>query len=124
MAAMRAKKPALKTVLGQPSWRLASPRVEAYVTQTGGMIGPVTFDRTGKKIRPLSVAPWATEAIDKSNPEIIRALRGDFFCMPFGGNARRTAASATRCTENPRMRSGNSNRSRVSGASGRRFMPA
>ena len=78
---------ALKTVLGQPSWRVASPRVEAYVTQIGGHVGPITFDRSGAKIRPLSVAPWATEAIDKSNPPIIRVLRGDFFCMPFGGNA-------------------------------------
>lgn len=77
----------LKVVLGQPSWRLASPRVEAYVTQTGGHLGPVTFDRRGAKIKPLSVAPWATEPIDRSQPPIIRALRGDFFCMPFGGNS-------------------------------------
>lgn len=76
----------LKEVLGQPSWRLASPRVEAYVTQTGGHLGPVTFDRRGAKIRPLSVAPWATEPIDRSQPPVIRALRGDFFCLPFGGN--------------------------------------
>jgi hypothetical protein len=77
----------LKEVLGQPSWRLASPRVEAYVTQTGGQVAPVTFDRRGAKIRPMSVAPWATEALDPSEPPIIRALRGDFFCMPFGGNS-------------------------------------
>lgn len=77
----------LKTVLGQPSWRLASPRVEAYVTQVGGQIAPVTFDRAGAKIRPLSVAPWATEQLDRAEPPIIRALRGDFFCMPFGGNS-------------------------------------
>jgi hypothetical protein len=74
-------------VLGQPSWRLASPRVEAYVTRTGGHLGPVTFDRRGAKIRPLSVAPWASERLDRSQPPIIRVLRGDFFCMPFGGNA-------------------------------------
>ena len=72
---------------GQPSWRLSSPRVEAYVTQTGGHLGPVTFDRRGAKIRPLSVAPWAIERLDRSQPPIIRVLRGDFFCMPFGGNA-------------------------------------
>ena len=76
-----------KTVLSQPSWRIATPNVEAYVTETGGMIGPVTFDRRRKKIQPLSVAPWATEKLDRSTPPIIKALRGDFFCMPFGGNA-------------------------------------
>ena len=77
----------LKMVQGQPSWRLASPRVEAYVTQAGGHVGPVTFDRRGAKIRPLSVAPWATETLDRKQPPIIRVLRGDFFCLPFGGNA-------------------------------------
>lgn len=81
-----AKQPVLQKVLGQPSWRVATPRVEAFVTQTGGHLGPVTFDRRGKKIAPLSVAPWAEEELDRSTPAIIRVLRGDFFCMPFGGN--------------------------------------
>ena len=56
------------------------------MTQTGGHLGPVTFDRRGAKIQPLSVAPWATEPPDRSQPPIIRVLRGDFFCLPFGGN--------------------------------------
>src|SRR5438874_12396771 len=77
---------ALKTVLGQPSWRVASRRVEAYITRTGGHMGPVTFDRRGRKIDALSVAPWAIEKLDPATPPIIAALRGDFFCMPFGGN--------------------------------------
>jgi hypothetical protein len=81
------KRPELRKVLGQPSWRLASPRVEAFVTQTGGHLGPVTFDRRGTKIRPLSVAPWAQEPPDRSNPPIINVLRGDFFCLPFGGTS-------------------------------------
>jgi hypothetical protein len=81
-----AKRPGLRNVLGQPSWRIATPRVEAFVTETGGHLGPVIFDRRGKKIAPLSVAPWAEEDLDRSTPAIIRVLRGDFFCMPFGGN--------------------------------------
>ena len=28
----------------------------------------------------------AGERIDRSQPPVIRVLRGDFFCMPFGGN--------------------------------------
>ena len=59
----------------------------AFVTRIGGHLGPVTFDRRGRKIMPLSVAPWAAERLDLATPPIIRALRGDFFCMPFGGNA-------------------------------------
>ena len=72
---------------GQPSWRLASSSVEAFVTELGGHLGPITFDRKGRKLQPYSVAPWAEEETDPSLPSIIKALRGDFFCLPFGGNA-------------------------------------
>jgi hypothetical protein len=74
-------------VQGQRSWRLASTDVEAFVTELGGHLGPVTFERRGRKVRPYSVAPWAEEAADPGMPPIIRVLRGDFFCLPFGGNA-------------------------------------
>jgi hypothetical protein len=78
---------AKRLVLGQPSWRLASTEVEAFVTETGGHLGPVTFDRRGRKIQPLSVAPWAEEEFDPPLRPVIKVLRGDFFCLPFGGNA-------------------------------------
>ena len=85
---MTTKTPArAKIVQGQPSWRLASGQVEAFVTEQGGQLGPVTFDRTGRKIQPFSVAPWAKEKPDFKLPPILRVLRGDFFCLPFGGNA-------------------------------------
>ena len=74
-------------VRGQPSWRLASPEVEAFVTQMGGHLGPITFDRQGRRLQPCSVAPWVEEPADPSLPPVIQALRGDFFCLPFGGNA-------------------------------------
>jgi hypothetical protein len=76
-----------KTVFNQPSWRVASSTVEAYVTETGGQLAPVTFDRKGRKIQPYHIAPWWNEHVDKSVPTIVRVLRGDFFCMPFGGNS-------------------------------------
>lgn len=75
-------------VCGQPSWRLASSEVEVFVTQMGGHLGPVTFDRSGRKTRPYSVAPWAEEEFDPPLEPVIEALRGDFFCLPFGGNAK------------------------------------
>jgi hypothetical protein len=78
---------ATRIIYGQPSWRLASARVEAFVTEMGGHLGPVTFDRQNRKLQPYSVAPWAEEPPDASLPPILRALRGDFFCLPFGGNA-------------------------------------
>jgi len=76
-----------RIIHGQPSWRVASPQVEAFVTEMGGQLGPVTFNCKGRKLQPFSVAPWAEEGLDPSQPPIIKALRGDFFCMPFGGNA-------------------------------------
>jgi hypothetical protein len=32
------------------------------------------------------VAPWAEESVDASLPDLLKVLRGDFFCLPFGGN--------------------------------------
>lgn len=78
----------LRTVLGQPSWRLASSEVEVYVTQVGGQAGPITFDRNGRALQPLAVAPWAEEESAADLPPILQALRGDFFCLPFGGNSK------------------------------------
>jgi hypothetical protein len=76
-----------KMIYGQPSWRLASAQVEAFVTAAGGHLGPVTFDRKGRKLQPYSVAPWAEEPTDPTLPPLLKVLRGDFFCLPFGGNA-------------------------------------
>ncbi len=75
-----------RIVSGQPSWRVASESVEAFVTELGGQLGPVIFDRAGRKIRPYSVAPWAEEKFRPPLPPVIQALRGDFFCLPFGAN--------------------------------------
>lgn len=75
-----------KLVHGQPSWHLAGKTVEAYVTELGGHLAPVTFKLGARKVQPFAIAPWATEKVDPKLPAILRALRGDFFCMPFGGN--------------------------------------
>ena len=80
----------MKTVLmhSEPSWRVASSTVEAFVTRRGGQLAPVTFDRTGTGIQPYAIAPWVGEKLPKDMPPILQVLRGDFFCLPFGGNAR------------------------------------
>ena len=70
-----------------PSWRLKSSSVEAYVTETGGHLAPVVFDRKRHRFQPYSVAPWCCEKLP-DQPRIIQVLRGDFFCLPFGGNAK------------------------------------
>jgi hypothetical protein len=78
---------ATRTVYGRPSWRLRSQRVEAFVTRTGGQLAPVTFDLgRGRKVQPFAIAPWWNEKLGRDQPAMLRVLRGDFFCMPFGGN--------------------------------------
>ncbi len=73
--------------LGQVCEHIATDSAEARVTQTGGHLGPVRFRLGDRWIEPFSVAPWHDESIGPENPPIIRVLRGDFFCLPFGGNS-------------------------------------
>jgi hypothetical protein len=84
---MKAASNRTEIIQGQPSWRLEARDVEAFVTVQGGHLGPVTFDRRRSKIQPYSVAPWTAERPDPSLPAILQVLRGDFFCLPFGGNS-------------------------------------
>lgn len=76
----------LRMVSGQPSWRIATRDVEAFVTRRGGQLGPVTFDRAGRRVQPYAVAPWCREPGAGRLIPLLHALRGDFFCLPFGGN--------------------------------------
>lgn len=76
----------LQTIHGQPSWHLAGSSVETFVTEQGGHLGPTTFRVGNRNVQPYAVAPWAEEATDPELPPMLRVLRGDFFCLPFGGN--------------------------------------
>lgn len=78
--------PTLHTVHGQPSWSFRSSHVHANLTRLGGHLGPVSFRLAHRLVSPLSVAPWAEEKLAPETPALLRALRGDFFCAPFGGN--------------------------------------
>lgn len=76
-------------VQGALSWRVANSAVEAFVTRDGGHLAPVVFRTTSGRIQPFAVAPWAGEPLAPDTPGVLRSLRGDFFCAPFGGNGRR-----------------------------------
>ena len=78
----------LRSIHGAPSWRLASDRVEAFVARDGGHLGPVTFRTARGRVRPLAVAPWGGGRLAPATPAVLRTLRGDFFCLPFGENGR------------------------------------
>jgi len=54
------------------------------ITRTGGQLGPVKF-RLGRQIvEPFSTAPWCDKPGANKLIPLLRELRGDFFCAPFG----------------------------------------
>ena len=76
----------LERVFGQASYVISNDRVSAAVTRVGGHLGPVTFKLEGRSVEPFAVAPWCNEKKrGLSLPALLRVLRGDFFCWPFGG---------------------------------------
>ncbi len=79
--------PTLHTVHGQPSWSFRSSHVHANLTKLGGHLGPISFRLDHRLVMPLSVAPWAEEKLSADTVPLLRALRGDFFCAPFGDNS-------------------------------------
>src|SRR5262245_44810246 len=55
------------------------------VQRLGAMLAPVTFILAdGRQVSPLHVAPWAGEPGTESLPGILRRLRGEWPCVPFG----------------------------------------
>ncbi len=75
-----------RPIAGQESWTFGTSTVTAALTQQGGHLGPIRFRLGRRWIAPMDLAPWAEEKLPANTPPILRSLRGDFFCMPFGGN--------------------------------------
>jgi hypothetical protein len=49
-------------------------------------MAPVTFYlNSPRTVQPYYVSPWQDESL-KVDPPVLVPLRGDFFCLPFGGN--------------------------------------
>jgi hypothetical protein len=75
-----------ETVSSQPCWVLQNDAVRLAITQTGAHMAPVTFcTDSDKTVQPYHVTPWQDEGL-KLDPPVLIPLRGDFFCLPFGGN--------------------------------------
>jgi hypothetical protein len=78
----------LREIHAQPSWILSNDDVELAITRLGGHMAPVTFARkSDRPIQPYYVSPWQEERLADLPAAVLVPLRGDFFCMPFGGNA-------------------------------------
>jgi hypothetical protein len=66
---------------------IRSDAISLAVTETGGHLSDVTFRLAdGRSIQPMHTAPWYDEALPAGTPPMLRTLRGDFFCAPFGDN--------------------------------------
>lgn len=71
----------------QPCWTLDNDDIQVAVTRLGGHMAPVTFDRRSPRpIRPYFISPWQDEGHESFPAAVLTPLRGDFFCLPFGGN--------------------------------------
>ena len=70
--------------LGSIAWDRGRLDVQAL----GGMIGPVEVVLDdGRAIRPFAVAPWSdapAEDWEATAPPLLKRLRGDWLCLPFG----------------------------------------
>ncbi|MBX3608006.1 MAG: hypothetical protein KF788_22225 [Piscinibacter sp.] len=71
--------------LVEPVRTLAWDHGHAEVQRLGAMLGPVTFIAAGHPdFAPFQVAPWAGESQAGDLPGILRRLRGEWPCVPFG----------------------------------------
>lgn len=60
------------------------------VQTLAAMIGPATFVLDdGRQCNPLHIAPWARDPGSVELPGVLRKLRGEWPCVPFGSDAKR-----------------------------------
>lgn len=76
----------MKVVHGEPSFQLATPELDLSVTARGGHLAPVVFHLPGRDVSPYALAPWEPAEFPDI-PPLLSVLRGDFLCVPFGGQA-------------------------------------
>ena len=88
IAALAASGTVMRTIHSQPSCVIATKQVEVAVTRRGGHMAPVTFFRdSDHPVRPYHITPWQDEKPSAMPAPVLVTLRGDFFCLPFGGNS-------------------------------------
>lgn len=74
----------METIHGEASFTLETPELSLAVTERAGHLAPVTFHLEGRDVSPYALAPWLP-AEQPDQPALLSVLRGDFFCLPFGG---------------------------------------
>lgn len=74
----------MKLIHGEQSHVLDTPELSLAVTARGGHMAPVTFHLCDREVSPYSLSPWLA-ADHEDQPVLLSVLRGDFLCLPFGG---------------------------------------
>lgn len=68
-------------------WEIGTETSVIFMTREGGHIAPVTFLKdTDLPVQPYYINPWHKNAPAEFPDPLLKPLRGDFFCMPFGAN--------------------------------------
>ena len=74
---------AARIIQGAGSWVLETDSVSLALTEVGGHMAPVRFLLGERWVSPYSLPGWLPDDAD-DQPPVMRNLRGDFFCFPFG----------------------------------------
>jgi hypothetical protein len=76
----------MHSVHGETSLHLATPELDLDLTVRAGHLAPVVFHLPGRDVSPYALAPWEPAEFP-DQPPLLSVLRGDFMCLPFGGQA-------------------------------------
>jgi hypothetical protein len=68
------------------TWTVGGDHASFGVTETGAHLDDVAFVVGGFTVRPMHTSPWEHEALPADLEPILRVLRGDFLCAPFGAS--------------------------------------
>ncbi len=64
------------------------------VQRLGAMLAPVRFDLSdGRSVQPMHIPPWADENLPPDLTPILRGLRGEWPCIPFGADEPQTLSA-------------------------------
>jgi hypothetical protein len=76
----------MQSIHGENSHHLTTRELDLFVTARAGHMAPVVFHLRGRDVSPYSLSPWQPHEF-ADQPPLLSVLRGDFFCLPFGGQA-------------------------------------
>jgi hypothetical protein len=74
----------MPTIHGASSITHHDGRTAVAITRTGGHLTAEFTLPDGRVVSPYSRSPWTPDETDPDLPALLRHLRGDFFCLPFG----------------------------------------